>query len=613
MKKIGCIFICMLVCLSSIVIMSIELKVEATTGGGSGSNGLVGLDYQEIYKKTKSLTDIVFNITDNGIYKGRAFGTEGEHAAADIIYNWMINYTDNLTQITDVTITQDSISNKMNRKIEVLGYALKLSDGMNTIDIPNNESFPIVCRLFNKDTKNFSYTDVKVKRFPKKLLKSESTFDVSYIRLNTSNPGLKGQEVVYIENYTNVSENETFNMIHLINVSDNKYNDTVDSIANLNGTGFILMRDNVSNIACWNTTIPGIAISIENASIIKNLVTNESQYVEAETPYYSEDLIPETGTLTITNMSINFSQELGGGKKLYLVKEGFYNRRGRRWMRRLPNCVGMLISDRDPANVHTMYQPHRMDQMIAIIFGKLNVPGFYSSVLKPSIFLNCTIRDNNGNLLEDDEGKSLNIFDWVTNYDVKADFWVNEEKNPNVQSYNVLCKVKGKNSDKKVIIGAHYDGFWGQCARDNAVGVGIMLGLLKYFNDHSIIPKYDTIFIAFGGEEYTLKGSRSYVIDEYSNKKADDIKVMISLCNLAKDCTNTNLYIQSAYKRHPIKRLENKKIVGGIAERTNYDDIFRKDVTKGYELKVEQAYRTVYSLKNVFGNDCYSFYHKIAP
>jgi hypothetical protein len=59
--------------------------------------------------------------------------------------------------------------------------------------------------------------------------------------------------------------------------------------------------------------------------------------------------------------------------------------------------------------------------------------------------------------------------------------------------------------------------------------------------------------------------------------------------------------------------LENKKIVGGIAERTNYDDIFRKDVTKGYELKVEQAYRTVYSLKNVFGNDCYSFYHKIAP
>jgi hypothetical protein len=396
--------------------MSSVTKVEAT-GGGSGSKGLVGLDYQKIYEKTQNLTDIVFKVMDNGIYKGRAFGTEGERTAADRIEEWMIDFTDNLAQITDVTIEKPRIENKMNKKIEVLGFGLKLYDDTFTADIPNNESFPVVCYYMGSDEKTFTRNDIKVIKFPFRWKPPKSSFDVSYVRLNTSNLGLWGQEVVFIENYSNASENETFNRIHLINVSDDEYNDTVDLIANLNGTGFILMRDNVSNITSWDIPIPGVAVSIENASKIKNLATNESQFVEAETLYYNEEVIPETGTLTIRNISLNLSQKLGPGKKLFLITEGFWGWHVM-WMQKLlrKHCAGILFCDPDTPNVHTMYHPHRRDQFPALFLGKLDFPGFYSNYMLPTISLNRSIVDNVGN--------NLDVFNWVINSDVRADFWI---------------------------------------------------------------------------------------------------------------------------------------------------------------------------------------------
>jgi parallel beta-helix repeat protein len=83
-----------------------------------------------------------------------------------------------------------------------------------------------------------------------------------------------------------------------------------------------------------------------------------------------------------------------------------------------------------------------------------------------------------------------------------------------VESCNVIGTIPAEDESvtKTVIIGGHYDSFWGQCTMDNAVSPAIAWGVAKYFSDNSQIkPKYILKFVAFGSEEPGLLGSKSYV------------------------------------------------------------------------------------------------------
>ena len=96
--------------------------------------------------------------------------------------------------------------------------------------------------------------------------------------------------------------------------------------------------------------------------------------------------------------------------------------------------------------------------------------------------------------------------------------WVKARINMSVEyatleTYNVIGEISGQDNSKVIIVGAHYDGWWNQGALDNAIGVGIMLGIAKYFKDNNIIPKYKLKFVAFGGEEYLQRGAKDYVND----------------------------------------------------------------------------------------------------
>ena len=83
-------------------------------------------------------------------------------------------------------------------------------------------------------------------------------------------------------------------------------------------------------------------------------------------------------------------------------------------------------------------------------------------------------------------------------------------------SQNVLGMVKGKNSKKTIVLSAHYDHL-GQMgkeayfpgANDNASGVAMLLYLAKYYSENQ--PACNLVFMAFGGEEAGLLGSRHYV------------------------------------------------------------------------------------------------------
>jgi len=87
------------------------------------------------------------------------------------------------------------------------------------------------------------------------------------------------------------------------------------------------------------------------------------------------------------------------------------------------------------------------------------------------------------------------------------------------QTQNVLGYIPAKRKCKRkkfFVLTAHYDhlGMMGETAtfngaNDNASGIAMMLTLMKYFSENN--PEYSVLFIAFGGEEAGLLGSKYYV------------------------------------------------------------------------------------------------------
>ncbi|MEM6641676.1 MAG: M20/M25/M40 family metallo-hydrolase [Bacteroidota bacterium] len=106
---------------------------------------------------------------------------------------------------------------------------------------------------------------------------------------------------------------------------------------------------------------------------------------------------------------------------------------------------------------------------------------------------------------------------------VKVD--VNAKFIPNYKTQNVLGYLKGQTSDSTIFLVGHYDhlGMMGQDAvfsgaNDNASGIAMLLSLAKYFKENT--PKYDMVFVAFGGEELGLLGSRYFVENPLSDLSA---------------------------------------------------------------------------------------------
>lgn len=86
---------------------------------------------------------------------------------------------------------------------------------------------------------------------------------------------------------------------------------------------------------------------------------------------------------------------------------------------------------------------------------------------------------------------------------------------PKYKTQNVIGYLEGERSDSLIVIMAHYDHFgkMGEAlfpgANDNASGTAMMLSLAKHFSENK--PMYTMAFIAFGGEELGLLGSKYFV------------------------------------------------------------------------------------------------------
>lgn len=92
-------------------------------------------------------------------------------------------------------------------------------------------------------------------------------------------------------------------------------------------------------------------------------------------------------------------------------------------------------------------------------------------------------------------------------------------------SHNIILTKKG-DSDKVIIVAAHYDSVGTHGVDDNGSGVAIVLeSALRCFNEQT---PYTLKFIFFGSEEIGVLGSRVY-INALSEKEKQDILFMVNV------------------------------------------------------------------------------------
>ncbi|MEW8993181.1 M28 family peptidase [Clostridium sp.] len=99
---------------------------------------------------------------------------------------------------------------------------------------------------------------------------------------------------------------------------------------------------------------------------------------------------------------------------------------------------------------------------------------------------------------------------------------------------NIIGKISGVNSNKALVISAHFDHIGKEKddiyrgAVDNASGIATLIQLAIYLKEDSLKKSfnYDVIFAAFNGEEDGLTGSRSFS-DEISKSYDEIININI--------------------------------------------------------------------------------------
>jgi len=160
---------------------------------------------------------------------------------------------------------------------------------------------------------------------------------------------------------------------------------------------------------------------------------------------------------------------------------------------------------------------------------------------------------------------------------------IHNQLNPSFLSHNVIGYVPAKKkTDKYVVVTAHLDhlGMMGDQAifngaNDNASGISLLLTLAETYSKTK--PKYNMVFIAFGGEEAGLIGSKFFVDNPLFDLKKIKFLLNIDLMGTGADgitVVNATKFTQPFEKLKAInnkgKYLSNIKARGEAANSDHY-------------------------------------------
>lgn len=72
---------------------------------------------------------------------------------------------------------------------------------------------------------------------------------------------------------------------------------------------------------------------------------------------------------------------------------------------------------------------------------------------------------------------------------------------PGGTTYNITGRIPGKNSDRQILVGAHYDMYF-QSFQDDSAAVGLVLAMAKAMKETGYVPENDIVFCLHGAEEW---------------------------------------------------------------------------------------------------------------
>jgi len=172
-KRIIVIILTLILCSTSTII----IPYKTTVVSASETEG-VSLDNDLIRRITENMSNVIYDAyDDNDLRKGRAFGSKGEHYAADYLYNEMVNIGLSNVQkdkIEDVPGSDDLIQairdgdGNLTTKLDVieLGGTLNNSGYVSSVDCyisPRwNDSINNASYDKNLLTHNFTYNNLKI-------------------------------------------------------------------------------------------------------------------------------------------------------------------------------------------------------------------------------------------------------------------------------------------------------------------------------------------------------------------------------------------------------------------------------------------------------------------
>lgn len=143
---------------------------------------------------------------------------------------------------------------------------------------------------------------------------------------------------------------------------------------------------------------------------------------------------------------------------------------------------------------------------------------------------------------------------------------------------NVIASVKGRDTSKIVVVGAHYDhlGYrkgvgihYG--ADDNASGIVALLSLAKMIKASGTVPEHTILFCAWDAEEKGLLGSKYFVQRWYANRSgADSICRYMNFDMVGRTADPSNPAVTYAWNdNYPFLKVECENALNDIVQPFN--------------------------------------------
>ncbi len=548
-KKILSMLVCMLVCLSTVLIIPDNLNIKASGGGGGGGSigGEAELDYEYLWEQINATASVIYNAySDNDIRKGRFMGSKGgKYAAENIIQKQMGKmgldnvHNDTIQPINDIIY---------NRLIEVTGFNLSVNINGNEKVINKREAFPEPTTFegYGQD-KNYNFTDLKVdyqdfkNGFPEYLFNFNHEI-TQFGTYNTENSILLGN-LTYITDEQQIHDpEEQEGRVYLFD-RDSDSPEIFNNITNASGI-VIVKSDKIIPLSLSNSPSPVREINKSDGDFLKDICNNNSDVIienifsENVTIHYdlNETCIPDTDFFKIDripdhielknywsiyfNFIINriidqniihppdptlmtYTKAVGGWKIIwYYILNPWLDDKG------LPTCKGFILyssfdhhlmlpkwltwddstdSSGNSYNLHTSF------------FGG----GILDSQPLPVYCINKTLGEN---LLNSDPPAKVSG-------DIQQKYYEGTQQKPGIEADNVIGELNIDESpdDKFVFISNRYDGMWGETPGDSGIGTGIVLAIAKQMKEfqqnYSFDPKYNITYLFTTGEEIGFRGA----------------------------------------------------------------------------------------------------------